>query len=148
MSVAILPSVDANMFISGSCDTLAKVWDIRTKNCTMTLRGHESDINSVALFPDGKAFGTGSDDSTCRLFDIRAAGEVAEFKNDMVLCGITSVTFSRSGRILFAGLFILFFFKYFLLFLLQFVNIGYDDYNCLGWDILGSTEKNHYQLQG
>lgn len=127
MSVSILPSVDPNMFISGSCDSFAKVWDIRTGKCTMTLRGHESDINSVALFPDGKAFGSGSDDSTCRIFDIRACAEICEFRNDMVLCGITSVSFSKSGRILFAG---------------------YDDYNCLGWDVLGATDKQVYQLQG
>lgn len=127
MSVAILPSVDPNLFVSGSCDSLAKVWDIRQGKCTMTLRGHESDINSITLFPDGKSFGTGSDDSTCRFFDIRACAQVCEFKNDMVLCGITSVSFSRSGRLLYAG---------------------YDDYNCLAWDILGSTEKQQYQLQG
>jgi len=127
MSISILPKVDPNMFISGSCDSLAKVWDIRTGKCTMTLRGHESDINSVALFPDGKSFGSGSDDSTCRYFDIRACAQVSEFKNDMVLCGITSVSFSRSGRLLFAG---------------------YDDYNCLAWDMLGSTDKQVYQLQG
>ena len=52
---------------------------------------------------------------------------MCEFKNDMVLCGITSVSFSRSGRLLFSG---------------------YDDYNCLGWDVLGSTDKHYYQLQG
>ena len=127
MSVAILPSVDPNMFVSGSCDSFAKVWDIRTGKCTMTLRGHESDINSVTLFPDGKAFGTGSDDSTCRFFDIRACAQVSEFKNDMVLCGITSVSFSNSGRLLFAG---------------------YDDYNCLAWDTLGAVDKQVYQLQG
>lgn len=127
MSVSILPSVDPNLFVSGSCDSVAKVWDVRTGKCTMTLRGHESDINSVCLFPDGKAFGTGSDDSTCRFFDIRACAQVSEFKNDMVLCGITSVSFSKSGRLLFAG---------------------YDDYNCLAWDVLGSTEKPQYSLQG
>jgi guanine nucleotide-binding protein G(I)/G(S)/G(T) subunit beta-1 len=127
MSLSVLPSVDPNMFVSGSCDSLAKVWDIRTGKCTMTLRGHESDINSVCLFPDGMSFGSGSDDSTCRMFDIRSCGELCEFKNDMVLCGITSVSFSRSGRLLFAG---------------------YDDYNCLGWDVFGSTDKQVYQLQG
>jgi len=127
MSLSILPSVDPNMFISGSCDSLAKVWDIRTGQCTMTLRGHESDINSVCLFPDGKSFGTGSDDTTCRYFDIRACGEVAEFRNENIVCGITSVSVSHSGRILFAG---------------------YDDYNCLAWDILGPTDKYLYRLQG
>ena len=70
MSVSILSGVDPNLFISGSCDMLAKVWDIRTGKCTMTLRGHESDINSTCLFPDGRAFGTGSDDSTCRYLNI------------------------------------------------------------------------------
>jgi len=127
MSISMLPSVDANMFISGSCDTLAKVWDIRMGKCTMTLRGHESDINSVCLFPDGKALGTGSDDSSCRFFDMRSCGEVSEFRNDMVLCGVTSVSFSKSGRVIFAG---------------------YDDYNCLGWDTLGATDKYVFQLQG
>ena len=127
MSLSILPSVDPNMFISGSCDSTAKVWDIRTGKCTMTLRGHESDINSVCLFPDSKAFGTGSDDSSCRFFDIRACAEVSAFQSDMVLCGITSVSFSRSGRLLFAG---------------------YDDYNCMAWDTLGALDKSTYLLSG
>lgn len=127
MSLSILPSLDPNMFVSGSCDSMAKVWDIRTGKCTMTLRGHESDINSVCLFPDGKCFGTGSDDTTCRFFDIRSCGEVSEFRNDSIVCGITSVGFSKSGRILFAG---------------------YDDYNCLGWDILGNVDKHVFQMQG
>jgi guanine nucleotide-binding protein G(I)/G(S)/G(T) subunit beta-1 len=127
MSLSVLPGVDPNIFVSGSCDSLAKVWDIRTGKCTMTFRGHESDINSVIMFPDAKSFGTGSDDSSCRFFDMRSAGQIAEFRNDLVLCGITSVAFSRSGRILFAG---------------------YDDYNCLGWDTLGATDKSAYQLQG
>jgi guanine nucleotide-binding protein G(I)/G(S)/G(T) subunit beta-1 len=126
MSVSVLPSVDKNVFVSGSCDTTARVWDIRTGKCTMTLRGHESDINSVCFFPDGKSFGTGSDDSTCRYFDMRACAEVCEFKNDMVLCGITSVSFSKSGRLLFAG---------------------YDDYNCFGWDLLGKVDKPAFTLQ-
>jgi guanine nucleotide-binding protein G(I)/G(S)/G(T) subunit beta-1 len=52
------------------------------------------------------------------VFDIRACAQVVEFKNENVLCGITSVAFSRSGRVLFAG---------------------YDDYNCLGWDVLGEN---------
>eukprot|EP00602_Paraphysomonas_sp_CaronLab_P004094 CAMPEP_0185023780 /NCGR_PEP_ID=MMETSP1103-20130426/6407_1 /TAXON_ID=36769 /ORGANISM="Paraphysomonas bandaiensis, Strain Caron Lab Isolate" /LENGTH=349 /DNA_ID=CAMNT_0027556525 /DNA_START=129 /DNA_END=1175 /DNA_ORIENTATION=+ len=126
MSVSVLPGVDDNIFVSGSCDSFAKVWDIRSNKCTMTFRGHESDINSVALFPDGKSFGTGSDDSSCRYFDMRSCAEVCEFRNDMVLCGITSVAFSRSGRILFAG---------------------YDDYNCLGWDVLGPVDKSAFQMQ-
>lgn len=54
MSVSILPAVDRNVFVSGSCDSLAKVWDIREGKCVQTFQGHESDINSVMFFPDGK----------------------------------------------------------------------------------------------
>jgi len=117
MSLSVLPDVDRNLFVSGSCDATVRLWDVRSGECAMTLTGHESDINSVQLFPDAKAVGTGSDDSSCRIFDFRACAQVSEFRNEMLLCGITSVAFSRSGRVLLAG---------------------YDDYNCLAWDVLGS----------
>jgi guanine nucleotide-binding protein G(I)/G(S)/G(T) subunit beta-1 len=127
MSVSVLPAIDRNVFVSGSCDKTAKVWDIRTGKCTMTLRGHESDINSVCMFPDGKAIGTGSDDSSCKVFDMRAVDELVSFRNPDVLCGATSVDFSKSGRVMFAG---------------------YDDYNCRAWDTLGSAGKCLYTLGG
>jgi len=114
MSVSIFDQNDT--FVSGSCDATAKLWDHRAgpgRNCVKTFPGHESDINSVCFFPDGHAFGTGSDDSSCRLFDIRAYKQVNKYSGDTILCGITSVAFSQSGKILFAG---------------------YDDYNCYVWD--------------
>lgn len=127
MSIAIMPTVDPNVFVSGSCDATAKVWDIRTGQCQQTYHGHESDINSVTMFVDTKGFATGSDDSTCRFFDMRSYSCVNTFGNDRILCGITSVDFSKSGRLLFAG---------------------YDDYNCHVWDALGSSDTFVYSLQG
>jgi guanine nucleotide-binding protein G(I)/G(S)/G(T) subunit beta-1 len=117
MSVSVNDA--SGTFVSGSCDSTAKLWDYRNKKaCVKTLTGHESDINSVNFFPDGNAFATGSDDSSCRLFDIRAYRQLNRYSNDKILCGITSVAFSASGKILFAG---------------------YDDYNCYVWDTeLGS----------
>ncbi len=67
------------------------------------------------FFPNGFAFATGSDDATCRLFDIRADQELAMYSHDNIICGITSVAFSKSGRLLLAG---------------------YDDFNCNVWDTL------------
>lgn len=67
------------------------------------------------FFPSGDAFASGSDDASCRLFDLRADRELNQYTHDNVLCGITSVAFSASGRILFAG---------------------YDDFNCNVWDTL------------
>jgi WD40 repeat protein len=58
------------MFVSGSCDTVAFVWDIRQSMPVLefgeNVDGHESDINSVKFVSAGRQFVTGSDDSTCR----------------------------------------------------------------------------------
>ena len=121
-----------NVFVSGACDATAKLWDIRSGKATQTFTGHESDINAVSyvtlvtseatfltyscsFFPNGDAFATGSDDASCRLFDIRADRELNTYTPDNILCGITSVAFSISGRILFGG---------------------YDDWTCNVWDTL------------
>jgi len=123
MSVSISP--DKNSFISGACDATAKLWDLRAGKCMQTFLGHESDINAVQYFPNGMAFGTGSDDASCRLFDIRADREMMQYTHDNILCGITSVAFSISGRYLFAG---------------------YDDFNCNVWDTLKGDRV--FTLQG
>lgn len=123
MSVSICE--DKQTFVSGSCDATAKMWDYKSGNCVQTFVGHESDINSVAFYPGGDAFGTGSDDSSCRFFDTRAYGQLQKYCDQKILCGITSVAFSLTGRFLFAG---------------------YDDYNCIVWDTLHGTIVS--QLKG
>ena len=45
-SLSLGPS--QNVFVSGACDTTAKVWDIRTGKAVQTFTGHESDINAVS----------------------------------------------------------------------------------------------------
>ncbi|CAK9019663.1 Guanine nucleotide-binding protein subunit beta (pfGbeta1) (G protein subunit beta-1), partial [Durusdinium trenchii] len=114
MSVSPSPN-DPNIFVSGSCDATCKLWDIRTQRAVITFDGHESDINDVTFFPDGTAFGTGSDDSSCRLYDLRAYQQINIFHNQSILCGITSVAFSSSGRLLIGG---------------------YDDFKAHIWDTL------------
>ena len=69
----------------------------------------------MQFFPNGNVFATGSDDATCRLFDLRADQELMVYSHDNIICGITSVAFSKSGRLLLAG---------------------YDDFNCNVWDTL------------
>lgn len=97
------------MFVSGSCDTTVRLWDLRiASRAVRTYHGHEGDINSVKFFPDGQRFGTGSDDGTCRLFDMRTGHQLQVYnrepdRNDNELPIVTSVAFSISGRLLFAG---------------------------------------------
>ena len=111
--MALSLSSDKRSFISGSCDFSAKLWDIREGMCKQTFNDHESDINSVKFFPNDMAFATGSEDATIRLFDIRADQKLTMYSHDSILSGVTSVEFSKSGRLIIGG---------------------YDDCNCHIWD--------------
>jgi len=51
------------------------------------------------------------------MFDIRSDQELAMYTEDNIACGVTSVAFSKSGRLLMAG---------------------YEDYNCNVWDAMRS----------
>ncbi|XP_026854955.1 guanine nucleotide-binding protein G(I)/G(S)/G(T) subunit beta-3a isoform X1 [Electrophorus electricus] len=113
MSLAVSP--DFNTFISGACDYTAKLWDIREGQCRQTFGGHESDINAIGFFPSGNAVITGSDDATCKLYDLRADQELITYQDSSIMCGVTSLAPSLSGRLILAG---------------------YDDFSCNIWDSL------------
>lgn len=109
---------------SGSCQSpaLAGVWFCASSRPALGrpvpgiyLVPRHTVSSSFQFFPNGNAFATGSDDATCRLFDLRADQELMTYSHDNIICGITSVSFSKSGRLLLAG---------------------YDDFNCNVWDAL------------
>lgn len=113
-SVAISP--DKKYFLSGSVDQTAKLWDTRSSKCVQTFGGHNGDVNAVQYLPNGLGFATGSEDGTCKLFDIRADRDLATYKPGKAQpSSFTSVCFSHSGRLLFAGC---------------------DDFNMYCWDTL------------
>ena len=58
------------------------------------------------------------------MFDIRSDQELAVYSHDNIICGITSVAFSKSGRLLLAG---------------------YDDFNCNVWDALRAERAGWFQ---
>lgn len=148
MSISPNPN-NPKIFVSGSIDLECKLWDVRVQGSVATMtqkpqenmfvwdeepefsgetigarmfyKKHESDINSVAYFPDGFAFGSGSDDQTCRLWDTRCHQQVNVFKYSEIVTGVNQIDFSKSGRILFAG---------------------YDDCNLFGWDTLANPGEN------
>jgi guanine nucleotide-binding protein G(I)/G(S)/G(T) subunit beta-1 len=113
MTVAVTAS-DTNIFLSAGCDNLARLHDMRDPRSSQIFVGHTDDINCVEFFPNGLSFATASDDETCRLFDIRADREIARYKlgaNSSSSAnqvntnngGVTSISFSKSGRLLFAS---------------------------------------------
>lgn len=74
--------------------------------------------NHVCLFqffPNGNAVITGSDDATCKLYDLRADQELLTYQDSSIMCGVTSLAPSLSGRLILAG---------------------YDDFNVNIWDSL------------
>jgi len=96
-------SKDKNLFLTGSCDATVRLWDVRTDASVKTFSGHESDVNSVKWFSNGYTFVTGSDDSRCMLYDIRTESELNVYHSDRILCGVTSVDCSASGKYVFAA---------------------------------------------
>jgi guanine nucleotide-binding protein G(I)/G(S)/G(T) subunit beta-1 len=102
MSLSVNPTNPA-LVISGACDKSIKLWDLRTGRGVQTFVGHASDVNSVTYFPNGQAFASGSDDGSCRIFDVRSDCELASFTVPNATVCVTSVAFSLSGRLLFAG---------------------------------------------
>ncbi|KYM80892.1 Guanine nucleotide-binding protein subunit beta-2 [Atta colombica] len=103
MSIDLAPSETGNTFVSGGCDKLVLIWDMRSGQCVQSFEGHQSDVNSVRFHPSGDAVATGSDDATCRLFDLRADREVAVYAKESIIFGANAVDLSISGRLLFAG---------------------------------------------
>uniref|UniRef100_A0A8K9V0F7 Guanine nucleotide binding protein (G protein), beta 5b n=1 Tax=Oncorhynchus mykiss TaxID=8022 RepID=A0A8K9V0F7_ONCMY len=118
LTLDLAPSETGNTFVSGGSDKKANVWDLRSGQNVQSFDTHDSDINCVKYYPSGDAFASASDDSTCRLFDLRADREVSIYSKDSIMFGAASVDFSLSGRLLFAG---------------------YNDYTINVWDVLKGT---------
>ncbi|KAH7282141.1 hypothetical protein KP509_35G014500 [Ceratopteris richardii] len=98
---------DPHIFVSGSCDRTARLWDMRTSNRAMqTFQGHGGDVESVQFLPDGICFGTGAEDSACRIFDTRTGHLLQQYKEPYLSnerSRVNSIAFSYSGRLLFAA---------------------------------------------
>uniref|UniRef100_A0A3Q2Z7U0 G protein subunit beta 5 n=2 Tax=Hippocampus comes TaxID=109280 RepID=A0A3Q2Z7U0_HIPCM len=118
LSLDLAPSETGNTFVSGGCDKKANVWDMRSGQNIQSFENHQSDINCVKYYPSGDAFASASDDATCRFYDLRADREVAVYQKDSIIFGASTVDFSLSGRLLFAG---------------------YNDYAINVWDVLKGT---------
>eukprot|EP00753_Platysulcus_tardus_P016581 PLAT5851.1.p1 GENE.PLAT5851.1~~PLAT5851.1.p1 ORF type:complete len:367 (+),score=131.89 PLAT5851.1:89-1189(+) len=117
--------VQSSLIVSASCDATARVWDVRSGKQTHSFDGHESHVNCARWLPGSLSFATASDDSDVRLFDLRSYSQLQCYSHDSFLCGVTSLDFSSSGRLIFAS---------------------YEDYHAYAWDTLGDGDRWHHQL--
>lgn len=89
--------------LSGSTDGTTRIFDFKTGNEVLRFNAHESDVNSVSWFPDGYAFGTGSDDSYCKLWDSRCQTLLNQYTEENIKCAAHQIDFSKSGSLLYVA---------------------------------------------
>lgn len=64
-------SIDGNTLVTGSTDRTISVWDVRTGDRVVRLRGHSDSVRCLTMKHDGHAMLSGGSDSTVRLWDLR-----------------------------------------------------------------------------
>eukprot|EP00951_Prasinocladus_malaysianus_P013659 scaffold103606_cov36-Prasinocladus_malaysianus.AAC.1 len=69
--VSCLAAISANRVISGSTDSTLKIWDLESRCCTATLKGHKGEVTCVAATLDGSRAVSGSRDRTLRVWDLK-----------------------------------------------------------------------------
>ena len=86
-------------------DTTVKLWDIREKKaCVVSFQGSDSSINCVKFLPGRlSTLAAGSEDSTIRLYDLRALKELGIYRKTQENNSINSLGFSKSGQVLYAS---------------------------------------------
>ena len=65
-----LSPFNPSLLFSGGYDCAIRVWDIKSAQCTHTLKGHTDSIFSLLLLPDGRLV-SGSSDKTIKVWNLK-----------------------------------------------------------------------------
>ena len=68
-----------NLIISGSADTNAKVWDLRTKNCQYNIKNHNKKVSSLTIGQESRILATGGEDGIVQTFDLKMMKLINQF---------------------------------------------------------------------
>lgn len=95
---------DGNIIASGANDAAVRIWDIRMKQpCLRVFDKNQCGISAVRFMPDNvNTLAIGKDDSSINLIDLRTLGRLGKYKEKNIIVGISSLQFSKSGRLLFS----------------------------------------------
>ena len=97
-------SSDERWLATASADNTARLWDVATGQELLVLRGHASEVTTVALLSDGPGLRvlTGSNDKTAKVWAVTGLDRQPIGKELLALKGhtrgLTSVAFAPDGR--------------------------------------------------
>jgi len=98
LCLAISP--DGVLVVAAGSSRCVTAWDLTSGRIRFEFMAHEDLINGVCFSPDGKHFGTASDDGTVKVWDTSTCREIVCLKHDS---RVLALVFSSDGRFLFSG---------------------------------------------
>ncbi|MEO1211625.1 MAG: pentapeptide repeat-containing protein, partial [Cyanobacteria bacterium J06638_20] len=96
--LSVTYSPDGRLLAIGDSNGTVQVWDARTYQVLMLVKGHEDWVRSVAFSGDGQTLASASDDKTVRLWSVATHQQLATLKGHEDL--VSSVAFSGDGQTL------------------------------------------------
>jgi WD40 repeat protein len=69
-TVAFSPDEDGRWLASAGEDSAVKIWDSHSGAFVRNFRGHTGLVSSLAFSPDGRRLGSGSRDTTVKIWDV------------------------------------------------------------------------------
>jgi WD40 repeat protein len=69
-------SPDGKRIATACWDGMARVWDAKTGQLLLTLKGHTEAVIAIAYSPDGQRIATGSNDQTAKIWDANSGKEL------------------------------------------------------------------------
>ncbi|GME79830.1 unnamed protein product [[Candida] boidinii] len=82
----------ANILVSISYDTNARVWDLKTGECKWLLQGHTDRIYSCVLDVERNRCISGSVDNTVRVWDLKTGETAAILEGHSMLVGLLTLS--------------------------------------------------------
>ncbi len=94
-------SPDSKLLATGDEGGVISLWDVQTGRLHASLKGHTSNVRTVAFSPDGTTLASGGEDYTVRLWDVTTGQERITFNGHSNI--VSSVVFSLDGGTLITG---------------------------------------------